>query len=64
MSEKRVKIKIDKEGNFDIKAVKGFVNGECHNVVEAIISGMNVTETDRKTYDDYQEEPNLLAHLK
>lgn len=64
MSEKRIKIKIDKYGNFDVEAVKGFANGECHNVVEAIVAGMNVSEIDRKTYQGNEDEPNLLASLK
>ena len=64
MSEKRVKIKIDKQGNFDIEAVKGFASGECHSTVEALVAGMNVSETDRKDFQGSADEPNLLANLK
>lgn len=64
MTEKRVKIIIDQEGNFDIEAVKGFANGECHHTVEAIVAGMNATATDNYSKDDHYEEPNLIASLR
>ena len=64
MAKKRIKIKIQEDGNFDIEAVKGFANNECHHTIEAILGGMDATEVSKEDRNDYFDEPNLLANLR